>query len=106
MEGLCSFREILFLKSLQILKMGKVGAAPTRVVAAQLEIVWNKMRKNLGKVGAAPTSVVAEQLEWCMLTHSRELAQGTTRDVPSRELAPNITTPFNSVNAHKRQLKI
>ena len=69
--------------------MGKVGVAPTQVVAAQLKFVRDKVYKNLGKVGAAPTQVVAGQLEWCTPTHSRELAQVTSRDVPSRELAPN-----------------
>ena len=70
--------------------MGKVGAASTQVVTAQLKFVWIEMYKNLGKVGAAPTQVVAAQLELVTPTHSRELVQVTTRDVPSRELAPNI----------------
>ena len=35
--------------------MGKVGAAPTQVVAAQFKFVTDEMYKNLGKVGAAPT---------------------------------------------------
>ena len=65
--------------------MGKVAAAPTQVVAAQLKFVRDEMYKDLGKVGAAPTQVVAGQLEWCTPTHSRELAQITSRDVPSRE---------------------
>ena len=72
--------------------MGKVGAAPTQVVAAQFKFVIDEMCKNLGKVGAAPTRVVAAPLEMFTPTHSRELAQVTSRDVPSRELAPNTDT--------------
>ena len=51
-----------------------------------------KCAKMWGKFGAAPTRVVAAPVELCMPTHSRELAQVTSRDVPSRELAPNIDT--------------
>ena len=45
-----------------------------------------------GKVGAAPTQdVAAPHLEMSATTHPRELVQGTTRVVPYRELALNIT---------------
>ena len=43
----------------------------------------------LDKVGAAPTQDVAVHLEMFATTHPRELAQGTPRVVPCRELAPN-----------------
>ena len=46
----------------------------------------------MDKVGAAPTQDVAVHLEMFATTHPLELAQGTTRVVPYRELAPNNIT--------------
>ena len=45
----------------------------------------------MDKVGAAPTQDVAVHLEMFATTHPLELAQGTTRVVSYRELAPNNT---------------
>ena len=47
----------------------------------------------MDKVGAAPTQDVAVHLEMFATTHPLELAQGTTRVVTYRELAPNNITP-------------
>ena len=46
----------------------------------------------MDKVGAAPTQDVAVHLEMFATTHPLELAQGTTRVVPYRKLAPNINS--------------
>ena len=46
----------------------------------------------MDKVGAAPTQDVAVHLEMFATIHPLELAQGTTRVVPYRELAPNNNT--------------
>ena len=51
-----------------------------------------------GKVGAAPTQDVAAHLEMFATTRPRELAQGTTRVVPYRELALNTDTGIMMMN--------
>ena len=70
----------------------------------QHKFVIDEKCKNLGKVGAAPIRVMAAPLEMCTPTHSRELAQVTSRDVPSRELAPNISTDLERWPIHWTRL--
>ena len=58
----------------------------------------------MDKVGAAPTQDVAVHLDMFATTHPLELAQGTTRVVTYRELAPNNVTVELRIKSNRNEV--